>query len=152
MALPSVLYEEARLRARYHLQVEVGRLSVAKTPAEISVQSEVRRIFRGDEDLLCGDEVHFTVWVFSEGDELPCGGVLWMRREEVEAAKFFEVFLDGNPPDCTVARCQISSIRELSDTPQLRVPSEQEIHQGRKEMGFDAPPSLFARLLSFLRS
>jgi hypothetical protein len=127
MALPDPAYDEARLRARYHVQVEVAHATIAQTPARVPVTGRVRRIFRTDGRLGLGDEVHFSVAVCRPGDCIAPGGDRWMYLWLFERTTYVEAFLDGTPPECQVARSQCFPIPALSDTPSVTVPTEAEI-------------------------
>jgi hypothetical protein len=50
-----------------------------------------------------------------------------MRYEDFQNATYLEVFLDGTPPHCDVARSQRFVIPTLSDAPQVAVPTEEEL-------------------------
>jgi hypothetical protein len=127
MVMPKPAYDEARLRARYHVQVELGQAGVGKTPAHVPIVGRVARVFRGDGLLRPGEEVHFSVAVCRPGDSLCPGGDLWMHLQDFETARYMEVFLDGTPPACKVARSQCFAIPAPSDTPSVPVPTEAEI-------------------------
>ncbi len=125
--MPGPAYTESRLRAKYHVQVEIERRDIDQTPACVPVSCRVHRIFRGDALLTVGDTVRFSVAVFREYDDIPAGGDRWMHYDVFEQATYLEVFLDGTPPDCKVARSQRYPITRLSDTPQIAVPTEEEL-------------------------
>ena len=95
MAMPGPAYDEARLRARYHVQVELAHAAVATTPAHVPVTGRVRRIFRRDDSLRLGDEVHFSVAVCRPGDRLAPGGDRWMDLWLFERATYMEAYLTG---------------------------------------------------------
>jgi len=128
--MPSPAYTEAKLRARYHVQVEVEeREEVDSTPAHPAVSGRVRHVFRGD-DLRFGDVVRFSVAVVrkSEVDKIPAGGLLWMTYSAFQNTTYFEVFLDGEPPECHVVRSQVFSIECLSERPQIPAPTKKEVN------------------------
>jgi hypothetical protein len=127
MAMPRPAYDEARLRARYHVQIELAHATVGETPAHVPVIGRVRRIFRGDDCLRLGDEVHFSVAVCRPGDDLAPGGHQWMYVRHLERATYMEAFLDGTPPECQVARSQCFVIPALSNAPWKLVPTEEEV-------------------------
>ena len=127
MALPGPAYVEARRQARYHVQVELAHAGVVKTPAHVPVTGHVRRIFRGDDRLGLGDEVHFKVAVCRPGDSLPPGAGPWRHLRDFEAAKYMEVFLDGTPPECQVVLGQCFVIAAPLDTPSMPAPTEEEV-------------------------
>jgi hypothetical protein len=128
MVMPPAAYDQARLEARYHVQVELAATPpVEKTPAHVPVVGRVRRIFRGDDALRLADEVRFAVAVCRPGDLIPCGGDFWMYLPQFEGASLMEVFLNGTPPECRVASSQISVIEALTDTPCMRVPTERDV-------------------------
>ena len=124
--LPPPAYIEARLLAKFHVQVEIEPSVVDATPAYLPVRGRVRRVFRGG-SLEPGAELRFTVPVCRRGDEIMPGGDLWMYHEQFQGAKYMEVFLDGTPPECKLACSQCSVVAGLSDLPQLAVPTEEEV-------------------------
>lgn len=129
--MPPPAYPEARLRALYHLQVEVTEApNPEQTPAPVGVQSVVRRVFRTDGHISVGDAVCFDVWVSGEGDsilDLPLGPLIVMSLRALRNSMYLEVFLNGTPPQCHLAADQCASIYELLDTPHMRVPTEAEV-------------------------
>ena len=127
MAMPAPAYLERRLRARYHVQVELAYTPVTDTPTYAPVAGCVRRVFRGDERLGLGDEVHFSVAVRRPEDSIRPGGDLWMDLRAFEAAKYMEVFLNGTPPDCELADYRSFVIAGPSDAPCVPVPTEEEV-------------------------
>ena len=125
MAPPT--YTEALLRAKYHVQVEIeDRVEVVQTPTHTPVTCRVCRVFCGN-DLHVGDTVRFEVSVCREGDDIPAGGVLWSSYDDFQKARYLEAFLEGNPPDCEVACSHTYFIEELSDKPEIVVPTEEEV-------------------------
>jgi len=120
-------YTEARLRARFHVQVEYEAPRIVTTPTYVTVCGRVKSVFRGDNVLYAGDVIQFQVAVYSDGDLLPPSGTLWMNRRGIVKGRFLEAFLNGNPPTCTVAASQSKLISELSSSPQMDVPTEEQV-------------------------
>src|SRR5262245_5580307 len=117
---------ESRLRARYHVQVEIEERRVDEGPTIVWVHCRVRRLFRGA-GLGLGDFVWFWVVVSVDtGEKIP-GFQSWVDRVAFENATYLEVFLDGDPPYCGVASGQCFVIERLSDVPQVTVPTEEEL-------------------------
>jgi hypothetical protein len=77
---------------------------IGQTPTEVPLHGIVVRVFRGGENLKVGSEVQFSVDVISKEDEYFLGDAKWQDKKVLENAKYMEVFLDGNPPQCKVAR------------------------------------------------
>jgi hypothetical protein len=89
---------DRRLRARFHVQVELtGVPTDFQTPAQISVEARVVRIFRGDSILKIGDELTFDISVCRRGDKIPCGPS-FMLYEKFVSGRYMEIFLNGFPP------------------------------------------------------
>ena len=127
MVLASQYYLAARGQAKFHLQVEIESFNIHVTPEHFPVHAKVRRVFRGKKLIRVGDLIRFSVAVSSPQDLIPAGGILWMRRSSAETARFLEVFLDGDPPELDVRLSQVYCIESISETPQIEVPTEQEI-------------------------
>lgn len=120
MSIDPRLIEEGKKQARFHLQVEVIHDTWASerdfypgTILNFRVRGIVKRIFKGDAALDIGDEVIFRL---SVSKDLFLGTVS-IRPWEMDKARFIEVFLDGEPPDCAVVMEGYSLIDELTDTP-----------------------------------
>lgn len=128
MVMPMPAYLEARLQARYHVQVELNRTpAIGQTPAYVPISGWVRRSFCRDGMLKLGDIVRFQVAVCRPGDPLPCGGELWMDVQDLAPARYLEVFLDGVPPECRVAGSGRCVIEKLTDAPCAPAPTAEEI-------------------------
>ena len=97
--LPLSHYEQARRDAEFHVQVKIRHVqSNVATPGQARVDAEVIRIFRGQHALKLGNE-NFK--------DVPFGGTIWTNYNDLQAAKYLEVFLDGLPPECAVALWQL---------------------------------------------
>lgn len=125
MAPPA--YTEARLRARFHVQLKYEKPQVGSTPEHITVRGRVERVFRGANALHPGDVIQFQLAVHSDGDLIPPGGDLWLNRRDLLAGAFMEAFLNGSPPNCTLAASQCELITDLSGSPQMNVPTEKQV-------------------------
>ena len=142
MAMPPEAYEESRRTAKYHMQVAVRDRDLEWTkPERLSMRCRVHKVFRGDAAVFAGDTVCFSVAVHR--GHFPAGGDMWLSWDDYLAVKFFEVFLDGSPPDCHAARSQWFRIEALSDRPQIDVATGRPI-------GAEIPssPSALNRLFS----
>ena len=117
---------EARLRARYHVQVEIEARSQAGFLDRPRVETTVRRIFRGDDQLAEGSAVNFLVNVFEDGDTC-FGRRPFVTQSEFDRARYLEVFLNETPPSCIVPHDQHSVIEALSEKPQMKVHTEEEL-------------------------
>ncbi len=123
--LPPWRYQLARVEAKFHVQVKVLHVeAVAATPAQVRVDAEVVRVFRGQPSLQPGDRVHFTVSVL-QGDEpwdrIPVGGTLWTNYPALQATRFLEVFLDGAPPACEIRLWQHALLDAPTDQPTMHI-------------------------------
>ena len=119
--LPASRYKEARRNAVYHVQVElIGPLPMIDTPGKVKVKAQVATVFRGSTSLKVGDQVTFEIAVTRKTDHpdsLPYGGQIWTDFDKLEAARFMEVFLNGEPPDCEVALWQSKLINSVTTSP-----------------------------------
>jgi hypothetical protein len=111
-------YEQARDTAQYHVQVELAGVPAdVSTPGDVRVHARVLHVFRGRKGLRPGALVMFSISVNREGDAIPCGGAIWTHYEHLLKAKYMEVFLNGEPPECTVALWQSAIIDSASAKP-----------------------------------
>jgi hypothetical protein len=110
MAIPYVGLLGARLRSRFHVQVELTRVpGDVRTPATISVDGCIVRIFRGDSSLSIGDRLTFRVSICRSGDRIPPGNT-YQLYDEFLRAQYVEAFLNGTPPHYGLAvECMILS-------------------------------------------
>lgn len=121
MVLPHSHYVRARQNAAFHVQVElIETLSAADTPCTITVCARVVRVFRASKSIHSDDTVRFGVAVNRRDDEIPDGGTIWIDYENFSSARFMEVFLDGDPPDCQVALWQCQLIESPSRKPKMK--------------------------------
>lgn len=116
-------YEQARRDAEFHVQVEIRHVqrNVA-TPGQACVDADVIRIFRGQHALKLGDAVRFVVSVLTGNeslDDVPIGGTIWTNYNNLQEARYLEVFLDGLPRECAVALWQLAIIDSPSDLQHL---------------------------------
>ena len=121
------IYNESRLRAKYHLQIEINdRAEVGQTPTDTPLFCRVRRVFRG-EDLHIGDDVRFTVYVIGDLEEVDPDVEGFMYLSTLLAARYLEVFLEGEPPNLALTLSEFGVIQRPSDEPRLAVPTEAEV-------------------------
>ena len=116
--MPPFRYVKARFLARFHVQVELE--GVPDTPGKRGVSARVVRVFRGAE-LRIGDTVNFEIWCARkqrEMEDVPIG-VGYVDFDALQHARYIEVYLDGEPPDCSVPREQYTIIEIPSDDPVL---------------------------------
>jgi hypothetical protein len=149
--MPRHAYSRARLRARFHVQVEYERPAIKSPPKLTRVRGYVRRIFRGDDSLKAtdvlrmlvrghvrrllragsvlqqNDVIQFHVAVCNSGDHFPPGGDIWRRAGDLKAGRVMEVFLNGTPPHCYVAASQWELVHGVLDSPMMQVPTEEEV-------------------------
>ncbi|HMO93832.1 MAG TPA: hypothetical protein PKD64_16725 [Pirellulaceae bacterium] len=116
-------YAEARRQATFHGQVRILNVEMTeRTPAQVRVDAEICRKFRGPESFRVGVIVSFAVSVLS-GDErreiVPIGGTRWTNYGDLLRAKYLELFLDGEPPACQIALWQSAIISALTSQPTL---------------------------------
>jgi hypothetical protein len=127
--MPFAAYLEARLSARLHVQVEYERPRILKTPCYVVIRADVRRVFRGSNELRDGESVEFGVVAYGggDGDKIHPDAGLYVHRRTLENGRFIEAFLNGTPPALTLAASQYEVIGSLSDTPQMDVPTERDV-------------------------
>lgn len=119
--LQADFYLMARHEARFHVQVEVITVSpVERTPGPVRLDARVIQVFRGDRTLKAGDRVTFEEHVMRPGDSIPCGGILWKEGGALQQARYLEVFLNGDPPECAVPLCQSEVIAAPSNKARMR--------------------------------
>jgi len=97
--------QEGRVRARkdapYHVQLELeNNQEVQGLPVQTQVEGRVIRVFRSDGRLVSGDHVTFDIWLCQKGDE-PTGPA-YIYYEQFLRASHMEVYLLGDPPECTL--------------------------------------------------
>jgi hypothetical protein len=120
MAVPYIGHLEARLRARFHVQVQVSYSGAEpRTRAAVPVQGHVVRVFRSGGALHVGDEVRFSVNVRPSGERI-MPGLTFMPYDTFIRANYMEVYLDGSPPECEVPLDECVVIDAPTRSPQLR--------------------------------
>jgi len=93
MTVPYVGHLNARLRARFHVQVELTRVpSGCKTPGAVPVVGRVVRVFRGNSILSIGDQLTFDVRVFRPGNRLPVGAYSMLYESLVQGPGIWKHF------------------------------------------------------------
>jgi hypothetical protein len=72
-----------------------------------------------------GDRVAFPLWVCDAGDE-PTGPA-YIHRDHFMAARYMEVYLYGDPPECKLAAYEFGVIRAPSEEPTLTARELEEL-------------------------
>ncbi len=133
--LPLHRYEQARRDAEFHVQVQIQNVQDnVQTPGQARVDAKVVRTFRGEPSLKPGDDVRFMVSVLTGNENLehvPIGGTIWTNYQELQAAEYLEVFLDGLPPECAIALWQQAIIKAPTDSPTMTCPPHLPQPSGR---------------------
>src|SRR5262245_14387208 len=101
--MPPPAYSEARFRARFHAQVEYDIPRVQSTL--VTLRCRVRHVFRGG-DLNVGDVIRLRVRVYAELRQVTEGTGPWIMRDALLKGRYGEVFLNGRPPEITIAASQ----------------------------------------------
>ena len=91
------------------------------TPSEISVRAKVVQVFRARKPIDPGDAIKFGVAVSRPSDDIPAGGTLWVDYDSLASHRFMEVFLNGDPPNCTVALWQYQLLDSPTAKPKIVV-------------------------------
>ncbi|MDZ4777893.1 MAG: hypothetical protein SGJ23_14030 [Alphaproteobacteria bacterium] len=114
--LPPYVYEEARMTATEHVQVEVVRVG---RPAATEhnphgdhglcrVDGRVAQVFRGR--LRVGEQVVFEVSCATRDARVPVGGTLWTDMHALTGARVLEGFFNREGGRLAVARDQIEIV------------------------------------------
>jgi hypothetical protein len=108
--------EKHRRNAPFHVQVEILRLRSSRVGVPLAfIDACVARVFRGD--LRVGDKLRFNLVVTVEGS---CGpGETAVPLASLEAARYLEVFLEGEPPNCRVVPSGIAILSEMATNPSI---------------------------------
>ena len=110
MMLPNT-YLRARKAAHHHVQVEITAISLPSvSPGEAIIQARVGTVFRSAGSLSVDDSVEFELSVTRSMDDIPPGPAFWVPAEVVGEGCWIEVFLNGEPPACAVAKWQSQAI------------------------------------------
>jgi hypothetical protein len=121
--LPLWRYQEARELTTFHGQVKLLSVETTRqTPANVQVDAEICRVFRGPAPYRPGLSVRFAVSVLTGKEPLesvPIGGTRWTNYRDLLWAKYMEVFLNGDPPACQIALWQSAIIDAPSSQPVL---------------------------------
>jgi hypothetical protein len=113
-------YKNARIQARFHVQVELVSVpEIARTPSNVHVGARVIRVFRGAPDLRIGDLVEFELSVCRQDDDIADGGTSWTDSDALRRARFMEVYLNGEPPNTSMALGESRIIETPSEFPAL---------------------------------
>lgn len=126
--LPPYAYQEARVTAAEHAQVEV--LHVARPPPSAEngggafgacrVDGRVARVFRGR--LRLGEAVSFDVLCSTPGARSPVGGTIWTHMDALEGARVLEGFFNHDGSRLEVARDQIYIVPAVRAAPYCAPP------------------------------
>ena len=125
MALPLETYEKAKQKALLHLQVELDPISqnIEEWEKKFPITGKIIRIFRGSRICRLGQVINFDVAVCAPDAPVLMSGIRWLKYSDLLANKYLEVYLNGKPPNFSVALCQNESIE---------TPTEQGASQGCK--------------------
>ncbi len=112
-------YLEARRSAQHHLQAQIEAVQLPPVfPGEATIEARVGPVFTGDKSLT-GSTVKFDISTLLQSDSMPTGGVNWVFAEGLVQGAWLEVFLNGDPPHCSVALWQSRPIAGPSETPTM---------------------------------
>ena len=120
--LPPSAYQEARVTALYHLQLQIVDVTApAKGPGVCQVRGTLVRIFRDRKKALkLKQALTLPVDCRRPGDEIPDGPVIWKTVAELQKGKVLEAFVN---PDgkrgVTIARWQSEVLEKASDKPAM---------------------------------
>lgn len=122
MALPPETYERARKKAQLHVQVELDPIQqkVQEDCQEFPITGKIVRIFRGHRchvSQIVGFDVAVKV-----SSEIYLSGILWLSHADLLYMKYMEVYLNGKPPNCSVALYQYELIEAPTEDPVLPSP------------------------------
>lgn len=127
--LPPYVYEQARVNAAEHAQVEVLHVGRPAANGEndggafgaCRVDGRVARVFRGR--LRVGEAVTFDVFCSTPGARLPVGGTIWTHLDALDGARVLEGFFNRAGPGLEVARDQIYIVPAVRAAPYCGPPS-----------------------------
>lgn len=121
--LPPGVYQKARAEAAYHVQVAIDGVKVpAETPGACEVSGKIVQIFRDTQgNLKDGETISFPIdCIRSDAEAFP-GPAQWTGVNELDDARFIEVYLNDEDDGLKTARWQSRIIEEPSPNPQLPV-------------------------------
>lgn len=121
--LPPHVYEEARLTATEHVQVEVVGVGKPAATADsppgdhglCRVHGRVAQVFRGR--LRVGERVTFDVSCATRGSRVPMGGTLWTDMHALSEAHVVEGFFNREGERLVVAGDQIEIVPMVRRVP-----------------------------------
>ena len=112
--LPVESYLDARRTARFHVRVRLCDVDLpAVLPGMARVEAEVLTIFRADGRLRPGGRISFDVPVYDNPDVLDPGPEIYLPVATLSTERVFEAFLNGDPPECSLAMWQFEAIEPL---------------------------------------
>jgi hypothetical protein len=126
--LPPHAYEQARVNATDHVQVEVLHVEHPVPDAEngggafgaCRVDGRVARVFRGR--LRPGEAVSFDVSCSTPGARIPVGGTIWTHMDALDGARVLEGFFNRAGARIEVARDQIYIVPAVRAAPYCAPP------------------------------
>lgn len=121
--MPPGVYQKARETAPLHVQVEIITVAVpSPTPGGCKVVGKVMRIFRDTAGTMStGRLIDFPVECRRANEVTTVGGAIYQDADALSAARYMEVYLEGEEKAFTVPLDQSRIIDAPSDTPQFPV-------------------------------
>lgn len=112
-------YEQARKNALLHIQIELDPidLKIEERELNFSITGKIVRIFRGNQICQLEKFINFDIAVCSSDAPVLMSGILWLNYSDLLDRKYLEVYLDGKPPNCSVALFQYKSIEAPTEQP-----------------------------------
>jgi len=116
---PDRFFRDARLKAEFHVQFSVERVTLPSvTPGFCVVSGKVEKVFRGP--IKPGQALELDVSCKKPEDQPKPGTTIWFDSDELMAAKYIEGFLNRGPYGYAVAIWQLQAIPAPTDTPTMK--------------------------------
>ena len=112
-------YEQARKNALLHLQIELDPIDrqIEERELNFPITGKIVRIFRGNQICQLEEFINFDVAVCSPDAPVLMSGIWWLKYSDLLDRKYLEVYLDGKPPNFSVALWQNESIDAPTEQP-----------------------------------